>query len=117
MTRVLVCGGRHYDDHNRIFNVLNNYDADHDFTAVIHGAATGADRAAGHWAMGQQHIEEIRFPANWHKYGKAAGPIRNQRMLSEGKPDLVIAFPGGHGTQHMVEIARLQGIEVVEVRP
>jgi hypothetical protein len=43
-----------------------------------------------------------------------AGPIRKQQMLDEGKPDLVVAFPGGRGTAHMVRIARAAGIEVIE---
>jgi hypothetical protein len=35
----------------------------------------------------------------WDELGKKAGPLRNQRMLDEGKPDLVVAFPGGGGTK------------------
>lgn len=44
--------------------------------------------------------------------GKAAGPIRNQRMLDEGKPDLVVAFPGGRGTADMVRRAKAAGVPV-----
>jgi len=115
MTRVLVCGGRDFNNKEKVFSVLNSYDQDYDFTAVIHGAAKGADSAAGLWASSQQHIKEIRFPANWKKYGKAAGRIRNKRMLEEGKPDLVIAFPGGRGTFNMVMEARAAGIEVIDI--
>lgn len=46
------------------------------------------------------------------KYGKSAGPIRNQTMLDDGKPDLVLAFPGGRGTADMVAKAEKHGIPV-----
>jgi len=55
---------------------------------------------------------EQTFDAEWHRHGKRAGPIRNQRMLEEGQPDLIVAFPGGHGTADMVRRARQAGIEV-----
>jgi len=52
--------------------------------------------------------------ANWAELGRKAGPIRNQQMLDEGKPNLVVAFPGGRGTADIVRRARAAGIEVVE---
>ena len=55
------------------------------------------------------------FQADWAGLGRKAGPIRNKLMLDEGKPDLVVAFPGGRGTAHMTRIARGAGIEVIEV--
>jgi hypothetical protein len=55
------------------------------------------------------------YMADWDGLGRKAGPIRNQRMLDEGKPDLVIAFPGGRGTADMVRRAREAGVEVVEL--
>jgi hypothetical protein len=57
------------------------------------------------------------FPADWVRHGRAAGPVRNTRMLNDGEPDLVIAFPGGHGTADMVKQARAAGIEVREIGP
>jgi hypothetical protein len=51
------------------------------------------------------YVPVIEFPANWKVYGRAAGPIRNMKMLLEGKPDLVVAFPGGIGTADMVKKA------------
>jgi hypothetical protein len=58
----------------------------------------------------------MEYPAQWHKYGRAAGPIRNQQMLAEGKPDLVLAFhddiDGSRGTKDMVNRARRAGVKV-----
>lgn len=68
-------------------------------------------------ATNHRHRPVRAFPADWHRDGKAAGPIRNRRMLLEGMPDLVVAFPGGRGTADMVRRARAAGIEVVEPFP
>jgi DNA-binding MurR/RpiR family transcriptional regulator len=60
-------------------------------------------------------FEHLSYPADWEAYGKAAGPIRNQRMLDEGKPDLVIAFsdlPTTSGTYDMIKRAKAAGIPV-----
>jgi hypothetical protein len=55
------------------------------------------------------------YEADWISLGRKAGPIRNQRMLEEGKPDLVMAFPGGRGTADMVRRGKEAGVEVIEV--
>ena len=52
------------------------------------------------------------YHADWTKYNKAAGPIRNKLMLEAGKPDLVIAFPGGNGTINMIKQAKEAGIRI-----
>lgn len=82
---------------------------------IIHGGARGADALAGEWAECFGVPFRV-FPANWDRDGKAAGPIRNQRMIDEGKPDLVIVFPGGRGTADMVMRARKAGITIREIR-
>lgn len=81
---------------------------------IIQGGARGADRAADEWAIINWVPLETYLP-DWDKYRKAAGPIRNKQMLDEGKPDVVIAFPGGRGTANMVSLAKKAGVEVVEV--
>jgi hypothetical protein len=80
-------------------------------TLVIHGGARGVDSMAGA-AAAQLKIPIRVFPADWKKNGKAAGPIRNQQMLDEGKPDLVLAFWDGksRGTEHMIGLAKKAGI-------
>lgn len=85
---------------------------------VVHGAARGADRMAGEWARSRREegVIELPFPADWRRYGRAAGVLRNQRMLDEGKPDLVLAFHDdidhSRGTKDMVRRARGAQIEV-----
>lgn len=110
----LICGGRHYA--GPVAKVLYDLVAERDARPdlVIHGNAPGADTLGGKWAY-RNGIKQRIFQADWIEHGRAAGPIRNQRMIDEGKPDLVIAFPGGRGTADMVRRARKAGIEVVEI--
>lgn len=81
---------------------------------VISGMAKGADTVAIEWAV-VNWCQWLEFPANWKEHGKRAGIIRNQQMLDEGKPDLVIAFPGGRGTRCMIRLAKEAGVPVREI--
>lgn len=115
--RVLVCGGRDYTDSDRIWSELDRVmrEAPHDALTIIEGGARGTDQIAVAWCL-DRSVPYDHFPANWAQEGKAAGPIRNQRMLEKGRPDLVLAFPGGRGTADMVRRATAAGVPVKEVR-
>lgn len=115
--RVLVCGGRDFQDADDLEASL---DAFHEgargpIELLIHGGARGADSLAGEWAR-SRGVACIVYEANWTSQGRSAGPIRNKRMLDEGMPDVVIAFPGARGTANMMRQARDRGLEVLEVR-
>ena len=105
--RVLVCGGRDYKDQETLDRILDRTKP----KEIIHGAARGADTLADNYAR-RKEIPCRKFPADWNRHGRAAGFRRNQQMLDEGQPDLVIAFPGGPGTRGMVKIAWEQGFAV-----
>lgn len=108
--RVLVCGGRDYNDIERFASVFLGKRV----TFIIEGGALGADNLARNWAL-RNDVPFRTYHADWKTHGRAAGPIRNQRMLDEGKPDLVVAFPGGRGTADMVRRAKAALIPVHEV--
>lgn len=114
--RVLVCGGRNYKDHVRLGDVLNKLHDEAGIDLIIQGGARGADELAFAWAR-VNGVPEEQFDADWENHGSFAGPMRNKRMLDEGKPDLVIALPGGRGTADMVKKARKAGVQVVEIAP
>ena len=119
--RVLVCGGRDYNDKTKVWKALHAVADQHGMIFLIQGGAKGADSHARDWVRDQMRTAPRRasggvtFHADWLRYGPKAGPIRNQKMIDEGKPDLVIAFPGGKGTADMVRRARAAGIEVREI--
>ena len=112
--RVLITGGRSFEKRSLLTEALDRLHQERGITTLIHGAAKGADRLAGEWAE-SRGIEVIANPAEWRRYGRAAGPIRNKQMLAEHKPDVVVAFPGSTGTANMVSIAEKAGVEVVRI--
>lgn len=111
--RVLVCGGRDFCDAQRVYSYLDNINKRHSIDAIIEGNARGADRIAGFWAR-KNGIDNLKFNADWAKYGKQAGSVRNAEMLRTGQPDLVVAFPGGRGTADMIAKSRAANLEVLE---
>lgn len=126
--RVLICGGRDYG-----LNKFGDYDSEQvdktykilDYLIeakfptkpdieIISGMAKGADTVGFMYASEKGYTVDC-YPAKWDEHGKSAGAIRNRKMLMEGRPDLVIAFEGGAGTNHMKKIALDYGVEVLEV--
>lgn len=114
--RILVCGGREYNDIPTLAKTLDAlWGPDYlDAPTIISGEAKGADSLAKQYAF-DCGLDYEGYPADWKKHGKAAGPVRNQQMLDEGKPDLVVAFRGGVGTADMVRRAKKAGVEVREI--
>lgn len=113
---VLACGGREYGDVEFVYVTLDRLHAEQPITLLIEGGARGADTIAHAWALSRD-IPFRRFKITqqeWRRLGKAAGPIRNRVMLKEGKPELVVAFPGGPGTADMVAIASAAGVKVIQ---
>lgn len=100
--RLLVTGGRDYSDFQALCTILDQIHKETPVTILIHGGARGADYLADAWAASRQ-VPTAVYRANWTKHGKAAGPLRNQQMLTEGYPDAYLAFPGGRGTADMVQ--------------
>lgn len=112
--KVLVCGGRYYQDKKRVFDTLDKLREHNGILNIIHGNCSGADLLAEHWAKHNQ-ISYLGIPAEWGKLGKLAGPLRNKRMLDEGNPDICIAFPGGKGTENMVLLSVAYGVRVIKI--
>lgn len=115
--RVLVCGSRDAENYigasGRLVSYLASLCASEHLTAVIEGACNGPDS----WAREFANLHKIpcfTYRAQWTRYGKAAGPIRNQRMIDEGKPDLVVALWDGRsrGTRDMIERSVKAGVPV-----
>lgn len=110
---LLVCGGREWVDRDLIRSVLTAAVRGWGVVRVVHGDCRGADRIAGEVA-GELGLPVRRIPADWKRYGKRAGPIRNQLMLDECSPDAVIGFhadlANSSGTKDMVRRAENKGL-------
>lgn len=110
---VLVTGGRDYNDIAAVFDAITLLDSQLSIDYIVHGSADGADTLADTVAK-EVGINRIGMPANWVKFPKAAGPIRNKAMITVLNIDLVLAFPGGNGTANMKKLAKAEGIPVIE---
>ena len=114
--KILVCGGRDYNNWKEVKQSLDKLHFDYDGEVeIIEGGARGADYLAKMWAQ-EVVVPYKTFRADWGTYGKKAGYIRNHQMLQEGKPDIVVAFPGGKGTAMMVDIAKRAKVPVIKVK-
>lgn len=120
MRRVLICGDRNWTNYDRILACVHKADKTEKIDVVIQGDCRGADRmglgAAVSIGLTVENGGCLSYPANWTKFKKAAGPIRNQQMLDEGKPTEVWAFHNdiahSSGTANMVKLSRKAGIPV-----
>lgn len=117
--KVLVYGGRDYNRTKTIRLVLNSIHEQVPIKLIIEGGATGADRQGRWWAQ-SKGIDFRTFEANWRPFGtyidKSAGHWRNKRMLTEGKPNLAIGFPGDRGTADMMKQIRQADMPSLVVR-
>ncbi len=119
----LCTGGRDYTDRDAVFRALDALHRKHANITVIHGACcsrddptqlTGADRWAQEWAQVRQR-PYIGVPAEWIRFDRAAGPMRNGRMICY-LPHGVVAFPStGTGTADMCRQAEAAGLSVWRV--
>lgn len=110
--KVLICGGRDFDEVDRFVQGMLDFQKLHGpVTCVIEGGARGADRLARRWAR-SRGLPVLTVEADWDYYAKGAGPIRNGWMLKFGQPDMVVAFPGGPGTANMIKQAEMAGVDV-----
>lgn len=114
--KVIVCGGGDYAFMSSVFEALDNIHDKVGITELAHGDANGVDKLSGEWAA-KNNVGCTAYPANWKQLGNAAGISRNQRMLVEFKPDMVIAFHGGRGTADMVARAEREGVKIFTVLP
>jgi hypothetical protein len=141
--KILVCGGRDYKDSKKVNDILDEiackfsaFYKEHDNwlpidIKIIHGGASGADSLAQKWAVNNQ-AQEAEYKAVWDDmsepcvrkrrydgsyYNALAGFKRNKEMLVKEEPDLIVAFPGGPGTEDMITQALKVPVKVLRIKP
>lgn len=111
--RMIVAGGRDFDDYGRLQKVLNTLFADmKELVIVSGGCPTGADAMAKFYAE-RHKIDFISFEADWEELGKAAGHIRNSKMAQYGHALIAFWDMESPGTDSMIKQARKVGIPVM----
>jgi len=109
--QVIIAGGRDFANYPLLRRKCDVFFQHKRPSAILSGEAKGADSLGALYA-GQNGIPVLKYPADWKKYGRRAGMIRNQQMLADA--DALVAFWDGisRGTCNMIAIAREAGIPV-----
>lgn len=119
---VIVCGSRDWNRASVIFNVLNKLKSRCNHLCVISGGHRGADSVAKEWAEANEfnNVRYVEFKANWDKYDRSAGPIRNREMIAflrrrkdSGDTTLVLAFKtkaSSRGTDNVIRLCKESGV-------
>lgn len=113
MTRILVTGSRDWHDIEFLDDVIRLMAEAYPGATFVHGACQGADTlAAEMWRKLGYPVEA--HPAEWHRYGRSAGPRRNQYMVDLGA-DVCLAFirNGSKGASGCARMAKAAGIETL----
>ncbi len=112
-TRLIVCGGVDFTDYAMLSRELDALIAALGTVTLVSGGARGADALAGRYAAERGNPIRV-FPAEWKRYGKAAGPIRNRAMLrfaGEAQAQAAAFWNGkSRGTANMIALAEQAGI-------
>jgi hypothetical protein len=110
--RVIIAGGRTFQDYNLLCRVCDYMlsETKSDIT-IVSGTANGADKLGEQYANDRGYQID-RYPAEWDKYGKSAGYIRNEKMAENA--DALIAFwdHKSKGTRHMINIAMSKSLKI-----
>lgn len=113
--RIIIAGSRTVSE-DQVREALEYCDWKGFISCVVSGGAKGADRVGEKWAK-ENGLEIKLFPAEWEKFGKRAGPLRNQSM-AEYANGLISVWDGeSRGTANMIELARDLGLRVSVFRP
>jgi hypothetical protein len=123
-SRIIICGGRHFDSYENLESVvdgvISSLNLSNEEVEIVSGHCAGTDQLGERYA--EMHgMKCALFPAEWKKYGRAAGPVRNSKMIDyaaeSGKP-VVVAFvsPKSKGTLDTVRKAEKRGFKVVVTR-
>ena len=110
--KVIIAGSRNFNDYKKLCKICDHLLQNQANVEIVSGAARGADQ------LGEKYTKErgyklTKFPANWNKYGKSAGPKRNEEMANYA--DVLIAFWDGksRGTKNMIELANKRKLNVL----
>jgi len=113
--RLLICGGRHFDDTMLVESELSCFHARTPVSVLVHGGLPGLGVPAEAWAR-RNGVRLIRYPANF-SLGKRGDFERDDFMLEDSRPDALLAFPGGSRTARLLDRAQELCIHTMRITP
>ncbi len=108
--KLIIAGSRTFTNYKKLCEVCDHILQDQTDVEIVSGAYyKGADLLGEKYAA-EKGIRLAKFPADWKRFGRAAGPKRNKEMANYA--DALIAFWDGKskGTKHMIELAKCRGL-------
>lgn len=111
MMKVIIAGSRNFNDYKFLCEKCDKILSNQKDIEIVSGTANGADKLGETYAI-ENNYKLTKFPADWNKYGKTAGYLRNMQMAEYA--DALIAFWDGKskGTKHMIDLAKQYGLKV-----
>ena len=111
MVNIVICGSRHFTDYSVLSSALDDFLSifQKEEICIVSGGCRGADSLALQYAQ-DRSISFLKYPADWKRFGKSAGIIRNFQMLEIA--NICFGFHDGvsRGTAQMLRISRAKGI-------
>ena len=107
--KTIIAGSRSISDYNTIVDAVHK--SGFNITEVVSGAARGVDRLGEKWAN-SHGIPVRQVHAEWERYGKRAGYLRNEKMADYANALIAVWDGQSKGTEHMIRIARAKGLKV-----
>ena len=105
----IIAGSRTYNDFHTLLKAIEN--CPWKITKVISGRARGVDQMGERWAD-YKDLPCDKYKAEWDKYGKRAGYLRNEVMADQAEALIALWDYQSKGTRNMIDIARRKGLEV-----
>ena len=109
--KVIIAGSRHITNSSVVAGAIAQWQLAYPLTEVVVGGGRGVDHLAEQWALAES-MPLRRFPADWERYGRAAGPIRNRQMASYAKGLLALPAGASRGTRDMITQAHKYGLTI-----
>lgn len=113
--RTIIAGSRGLASYNTMLRAIDAIRPNWTPTVVVSGTAQGADRLGERWAN-ENGVPVERFPADWDRYGKRAGYLRNEQMADHAEALLALWDGKSRGTKHMIDIANRKGLLIYVYR-
>lgn len=109
--KIIVAGSREFKDYEMLKNKLDKLLINQKDIQIVSGGCRGADELGEMYAKEKGYSLKV-FKADWNKYGKKAGPLRNRQMAKYA--DGLVAFykEGSRGTKNMIEEAGKEGLKI-----
>jgi len=115
MAKVIVAGTRTFNDYDFLKVTLDNLLAGLQNIEIVSGGARGADSLGELYAM-EKGYKITRFPADWNRYGKSAGYIRNEEMAKYADKCVVFWDGESRGSLHMINLAQKYNLDLYVIR-